>query len=221
MAEQLSLYEGIVTTRSIRRYLPHDIPEEDLNTIMFAATRAPSGHNSQPFRFIVLRRTDDAAAARELLARGFASSWQSERQEPSPGDDSRWARMARAMNAFVDGIADAPVIVIACNRDRHRRTDMTAGASVYPACQNLLLAARALGYGGVMTQWHHPVQRELTEVLALPEDAVIAGVIPLGRPAGGHGPVRRLPLPDLVYENRYGEPAAWAQDPEGTRYSGG
>ena len=221
MAEQPTLYDGLISTRAIRRYLPDDIPPDDLNTIMFAATRGPSGHNSQPFRFVVLRRTPEAAAARALLAKGFAEMWQGERQEPPAEDQSRRARMARTMNEFVDTIEDAPVIVIACNRDRHRRNDITAGASVYPACQNLLLAARAFGYGGVMTQWHHPVRQELDRVLDLPDDAVIAGVIPLGKPAGSHGPVRRLPLGDLVYENTYGNAAPWAVDPEGTRYTGG
>jgi len=221
MAEQPTLYDGLISTRAIRRYLPDDIPTDDLNAIMFAATRGPSGHNSQPFRFLVLRRTPGAAAARALLAKGFALSWQGERHDPPAEDQSRRARMARTMNEFVDTIADAPVIVIACNRDRHSRTDITAGASVYPACQNLLLAARAFGYGGVITQWHHPVRAELEAVLGLPEGVVIAGVIPLGKPAGAHGPVRRLPLPDLVYEDTYGNAAAWAADPEGTRYTGG
>jgi nitroreductase len=225
MADQPTLYDGLLTTRAIRRYLPDDIPPDDLNAIMFAATRGPSGHNSQPFRFVVLRRTPEAAEARALLARGFAEMWRGERQEPPADDQSRRARMARAMNHFVDNIADAPVIVIACNHDRGRgakhSSDITAGASVYPACQNLLLAARAFGYGGVMTQWHHPVRAELERVLGLPDGVVIAGVIPLGKPAGAHGPVRRLPLPDLVYENTYGVSAPWAADPEGTRYTGG
>lgn len=221
MANQPSLYEALITTRAIRRYLPADIPLDELNAILFAATRGPSGHNSQPFRFVVLRRTPEAAHARSLLAQGFAEAWRGERHDPPAEDNSRRARMARTMNEFVDSIADAPVIVVACNTDRHGRTDITAGASVYPACQNLLLAARALGYGGVMTQWHFPVEDELRAVLGLAPETRIAGVIPLGRPAGSHGPVRRLPLADLVFENRYGEAAAWAKDPEGTRYTGG
>jgi nitroreductase len=221
MPEQPTLYDGLVTTRAIRRYLPDDIPVEDLNAMLFAATRGPSGHNSQPLRFLVLRRTPDAAQARALLAQGFAKAWENERRQPAEDDTSRRARMARTMNDFVDNIADAPVIVIACNRDRHGRTDITAGASVYPACQNLLLAARALGYGGVMTQWHFPVEEELRQVLGIPEGVFIAGVLPLGKPAGSHGAVRRLPLPDLVYENEFGVSAEWAQDPEGTRYTGG
>ncbi len=221
MTDQPSLYEGLTTTRAIRRYLPDDIPVEHLNEIMFAATRGPSGHNVQPFRFVVLRRTPDAAEARSITGRGFVEAWKSQRQEPAQDDTSRKARMARTMSHFVDNIAEAPVIVFALHDEARRGRDITAGASVYPACQNLLLAARALGYGGVITQWHHPVADELADALKLPEGVVIAATIPLGKPAGSHGPVRRLPLPDLVFENHYGERADWLQDPEGTRYTGG
>ena len=220
-ADRPDLYEGLVTTRAIRRYQPDDIPAEDLNKILFAATRGPSGHNTQPFRFLVLRRNPEATEARELLGEGFRTAWAPNRVEPADDDTSRPARMARTMNHFVDTIAEVPVIVFACFRSARQRDDISAGASVYPACQNLLLAARALGYGGVMTQWHRPVVDRLEAALELPEDVSIVNTIPLGRPVGGHGPVRRLPLQDLVYEGRYGQPATWAQDPPGTRYTGG
>jgi nitroreductase len=125
------------------------------------------------------------------------------------------------MNHFVDTIADAPVLVLALVHDDLVRGDITAGASVYPACHNLLLAARALGYGGVITMWHRPVEKELAGILELPADVSIVATIPLGKPEGKHGPVRRRPLPELVYENRFGTAATWAIDPEGTRYTRG
>ncbi|NLD78206.1 MAG: nitroreductase family protein [Acidimicrobiales bacterium] len=215
------LYEGLITTRAIRRYRPDDIPDDDLCKILFAATRGPSGHNTQPFRFLVLRRDPDAAEARSILGEGFREAWAPNRVEPADDDLSRPARMARTMNEFVDSIAEAPVIVFACFRSAGQRGDISAGASVYPACQNLLLAARALGYGGVMTQWHRPVSDQLEPALGLPDGVSIVNTIPLGRPVGSHGPVRRLPLEDLVFEGRYGSPASWARDPEGTRYTGG
>lgn len=221
MPEPLDLYDGIVTTRAIRRYEADDIPEEDLNKLLFAATRGPSGHNTQPFRFLVLRRTPEAEAARQLLGEGFRAAWAPQRQEPDDDDTSRRARMARTMNHFVDSIADAPVIVLALVHDGLVRGDITAGASVYPACHNMLLAARALGYGGVITMWHNPVTQQLAGVLELPADVSIVATIPLGKPVGSHGPVRRRPLPELVYENRFGEAATWAIDPEGTRYTRG
>ena len=216
-----SLYQGLVTTRAIRRYRPDDIPEADLNELLFAATRGPSGHNRQPFRFVVVRRGPETAAVREVLTRGFQAAWAPNRQEPADDDTSRPARMARTMNHFVDHIGEAPVLVFACLDHRVGGTGLAAGASVFPACQNLLLAARALGYGGAMTNWHRVVTDELATMLGLPDEVSIAATIPLGRPVGGHGPVRRLPVAQLVFENRWDQPAEWAVDPPGTRYTGG
>jgi len=220
-ADDVDLYTGIVTTRAIRRYRPDDVPDEDLNKLLFAATRAPSGHNRQPFRFLVVRRTPEMAEVREVLTRGFQAAWARNRQEPDAEDTSRPARMARTMNHFVDHIAEAPVLVMACLDHRIGGTGIDAGASVFPACQNLLLAARALGYGGVMTNWHRLVTDELGQLLGLPDEVSIVATIPLGRPIGGHGANRRLPLPQLVYEGRWGESAPWAVDPPGTRFTGG
>ncbi len=215
------LYAGLVSTRAIRRLRDEDIDETDLNDILFAATRAPSGHNRQPFRFLVVRRTPEMAEVRALLTHAFQQAWASSREDPPAEDTSRKARMARTMSHFVDHIGDAPVIVLACLKSRGRPNDLFDGASVFPACQHQLLAARALGYGGVMSTWHLAAADELATLLGLPDDVDIVATIPLGRPLGRHGPVRRLPLGDLVYENAWGNAAPWAVDPPGTRYTGG
>jgi nitroreductase len=218
------LLEGLCTTRAIRRYRPDPIPEDDLATMLFAATRAPSGSNRQPFRFVVLRDGPTAREAKALLGDGFRSIWAAKRQadgydEGSGADaDSPKARMARTMERFVERFADTPVVVLACLR-RYRAPTPTEGASVYPACQNLLLAARALGYGGVMTVWHAAVEDELRALLGIPDDVLVAATIPLGRPEGHHGPVRRRPLAELVFEDRWDRAAPWAVDPPGTAFT--
>jgi nitroreductase len=222
----VDFFDVVSSTRAIRRYRPDPIPDEDLARMFFAATRAPSGSNRQPFRFVVLRDGARAAAARAVLGETFRSMWSAKRAgdgyDRGSGTDasSPKARMAATMQHFVDHVAEAPVIVLACVR-HWRDGDFSEGASVYPACQNLLLAARALGYGGVMTMWHRPAEGRLVEILEVPEGVSIVGVIPLGRPVGHHGPVRRRPLGELVYEDGWGSPAAWAVDPPGSRHTGG
>jgi len=222
----MEFFDVVTTTRAIRRYRPEPIPEADLARMFFAATRAPSGSNRQPLRFVVLRHGPRAVEARALLGSAFREMWAAKRagdgyDAGSGADpDSPKARMAATMQHFVDHVDEAPVIVLACVvhwRDAH----FTEGGSVYPACQNLLLAARALGYGGVMTMWHQPVEDRLAELLEIPEGVSIAGVIPLGRPAGHHGPVRRRPLGDLVFEDGWDTPASWAVDPPQVRHAGG
>ena len=217
---------AISTTRAIRRYRPDPINEADLSRIVFAATRAPSGSNRQPFRFVVLRDGPVAREARVMLGSSFRAAWRSkeatDRYEHGSGafDSSPKARMARTMQHYVDHFEDVPVIVLACLK-RYRPAHPLEGASIYPACQNLLLAARALGYGGVLTAWHQPVEQQLRALLEIPDDVSIAATITLGRPEGHHGPVRRRPLGELVYEEAWGAGATWAVDPAGTRHAGG
>ena len=121
------------------------------------------------------------------------------------------------MQHIVDHFEEIPVVVLAC-LERYRDPSPYEGGSVYPACQNLLLAARALGYGGVLTGWHRSVDAELRRILEIPAGVAIHATIPLGRPLGKHGPVRRLPVQEIVYDDAWGVPATWAVDPPGTRH---
>ncbi|MGA1345421.1 MAG: nitroreductase family protein [Ilumatobacteraceae bacterium] len=219
--DPVPLLEGLATTRAIRRYRDEPIPEEALRDILFAATRAPSGSNRQPFRFMVFTDGERAEAVKSLIGEGARRLWAGKRRadgydEGSGVDDaSPKARMARTMQEYVDRFDTVPVLVLAC-LIRYRDPSPTEGASVYPACQNLLLAARALGYGGVLTGFQGLVEAELRTLLALPDEVALSATITLGRPAGSHGPVRRRPMGDLVYGDTWGVGATWAQDPPGT-----
>ena len=222
--DTVGLLEGLVTTRAIRRYLPEPVPDQALRDILFAATRAPSGSNRQPFRFLVLQHGPVAAEVKRLLAGVARAMWQVKAQADGydrgsgATDDSPKSRMARTMAQYVEHFEQVPVVILPCLQ-RYRAPDTSEGASVYPACQNLLLAARGLGYGGVITGFHGAVARELDELLGVPDGAFIASTITLGRPAGRHGPVRRRPLAELVYGDAWGSAPTWAHDPPGTRHT--
>ena len=210
--ERVGLLEGLATTRAIRRYRDEPVNEDDLAAIMWHATRAPSGSNRQPFRFVVLRDGPRAITAKALLGESFRTLWAEKRRRDNYDagsgnrDDSPKARMAATMEHFVDHFESTPVVVLAC-LIRHRDPTPTEGASVYPACQNLLLAARALGYGGVMTMWHAYVEDELRALLDIPADVAISATLTLGRPQGRHGPVRRRPVEELVFDDGWAQPA--------------
>jgi nitroreductase len=216
---------AIATNRAVRRYRPGPLPEADLNRILFAATRAPSGSNRQPFRFLVLRDGPGGRRARELIGDAARRIWADKRRadgyDAGSGADasSPKARMAATMEHFVEHFEDIPVVVLVCAVRSRPGPEETIGASVYPACQNLLLAARALGYGGTMMTWHRAVEVELRDALGIPDDVFLAATITIGRPVGGHGPVRRMPIDRLVFEDRLDHPAPWAQDPPGTRHT--
>jgi nitroreductase len=224
VVEPVGLLDGIATTRAIRRYRDEPVPSEALAQILFAASRAPTGSNRQPFRFVVLTDGPNARAAKALIAKGAQGAWGTKREtdkyDEGSGvrEDSPKARMARTMQAYVDDFERVPVLILPC-LVRYREPNSFEGASIYPACQNLLLAARALGYGGVLTGWNALVDHELHELLGIPDEVFIAATITLGKPHGGHGPVRRRPLAELVYEDAWGESPAWAVDPPGTRHT--
>jgi nitroreductase len=210
----MNVLEAIATTRAIRRYRPDPIPDDDLQQMLFAATRAPSGSNRQPFRFLVLRDGPKAREAKALLGESFRRGWadkiREDRYDAGSALDpsSPKGRTRAAMQHFVDHFEETPVVVLAC-LVRYREPNPTEGASIYPACQNLLLAARALGYGGVVTMWHGFVERELRALLDIPDGVAVSATIPLGKPVGRHGPVRRKPLAELVYEDAWEQPAGF------------
>ena len=220
----VGLLEGLATTRAIRRYTDDPVPDDALAAMLFAATRAPTGSNRQPFRFVVLRDGPVAAEAKALLGAAFRAGWARKRASDgytagsgADADSPKW-RMAETMKQYVDRFESIPVVVLACLQ-RYREPNPYEGGSVYPACQNLLLAARALGYGGVLTMWHQMVEAELRELVGIPDGTAISATITLGVPAGGHGPVRRRPLGELVFDDCWGGSALWAVEPDGVRHT--
>jgi len=223
-ADTVGLLEGLLTTRAIRRYADEPVPPDALRAMLFAATRAPSGSNRQPFRFLVLTDGPRAQAAKALVAESGRALWAGKRahdrydEGSGAADESPKARMAAAMQHYVDHLDRAPVLVLAC-LVRYREAGSFEGASVYPACQNLLLAARALGYGGVLTGFHAMVEPQLRALLGIPDDVFVAATITIGRPEGAHGPVRRRPLGELVYAEVWGDAPDWAVDPPGTTHT--
>ena len=200
------------------------MPTDALSTMMFAATRAPSGSNRQPFRFLVLRDGPKALEAKRLIGESARSIWGGKREadgyDRGSGQraDTPKARMARTMQQYVDEFERIPVLILPC-LVRYRDPTPTEGASVYPACQNLLLAARALGYGGAFNGFNQMVDAELRALLGVPDGTAIAGTITLGKPAGHHGPVRRRPIAELIFDDEWGSAPAWATDPPGTQFT--
>ena len=184
----------------------------------------PGGSNRQPFRFLVLTDGPKATAAKALIGESAPRGWTGKRSTDDydrgsgTSDGSPKARMARTMQHYVENFERVPVLILPCLL-RYRAPVPTEGASIYPACQNLLLATRALGYGGVLTGWHLGAETELRALLGIPDAAFMAATITLGRPQGSHGPVRRRPLSELVYAEEWDQPAPWAIDPPGASHT--
>ena len=202
--DDVSLLDGLATTRAIRKYTDEPIDPHDLRDILWHAGRAPSGSNRQRFRFLVLEDGPNARQAKALLGEAFRRGWNTKRES----DGYRPSRFADSMQRYVDRFESIPVVVLVC-LDRYRDPDPMEGSSVYPACQNLLLAARAFGYGGALTMWHLMVEDELRTLLDIPDHVALSACITLGVPEGRHGPLKRKPVTEVTFVDRWGDHPDW------------
>ena len=196
--------EAIFTQRAIRR-LQHDKPvsDKDLKTVLDAASKAPNGANSQPARFLVIRDREKIRAFGGLYHEAW---WAKRRDEYGWKDKSDIPDGSpyRMPALLADEMVDAPAVVLAFTVGRSG-----AASSVLPAVQNLLLAARALGIGSVLTTLHADVMERVYAMFNIPEDAEFHCCIPLGYPRGRFGPTRRYPTSETTSWNAWGSPPPW------------
>ncbi|HUA94509.1 MAG TPA: nitroreductase family protein [Acidimicrobiales bacterium] len=198
MAEGRDFFHVVLSQRACRRFSDRSVDDELVSRCLTAATHAPSAENRQPWVFVVVRE----AALREAVGDLTRRLWRQAGRQHSEG------RLSRALLADVEqgaegGIAGAPVLVVVCG-DARIGLEPTLPSSVYPAVQNLLLAANACGLGSAMTTLATVAAGELRELLDLPEEVHPMAVVPLGWPAAPPGPPRRLPLAERAHRDRYG-----------------
>ncbi|MDP1966527.1 MAG: nitroreductase family protein [Reyranella sp.] len=204
------VFEIIETTRAMRRLKPDPVPDELIARILRAGSCAPNGGNTQKWRFLVIkdRKIKDAVsvwykkAFDEIIGPRYRTS------EPPPGvTKERYLRQHAAVEYLTDHYAEAPVWIVACLEDGPTPNRM-AGSSIYPAVQNMVLAARALGLGTTLTTRHMLFEKEADKALGLPEGVHSYAILPIGWPMGKFGPVGRGPLKEIVYQDRWGQPYA-------------
>src|SRR5437660_7985672 len=196
--------EAIFTQRSIRRFRPDPIPMEDIRLILEAAFKAPNGGNRQIARFLVVT---DRALIREFGAL-YHEAWWAKRW-----DERRWTKLEdippedksyRSAAGLADEMKEAPCVVLAL------AVPPGGANSVIPACQNLMLAARALGIGSVPTTLHAKVMDRVWALLGIPKDVSFHFCIPLGYPRGSFGPTNRRPTSETTFLNRWQATVPWA-----------
>jgi nitroreductase len=201
------LFEIMGTTRSMRRLKPDRVPAELIRKILEAGVSAPSGGNMQRWRFLVIKDPK----VKQTIGGYYKRAWDEvvspryRAGEPAPGTSrERFARVLNAAQYLADHIHEAPVWIVPCLEGAN--PTRTSGSSIYPAVQNMLLAARALGLGATLTTLYLSFEKEVEAALSLPPDIHSYALLPIGYPMGRFGPVRRVPLADVVYEDRWGQP---------------
>lgn len=196
--------EAMFTQRAIRR-LRQDKPirDADLKTILDAASKAPNGGNMQPGRFLVIR---DRHAIRNFGKLYHEAWWAKRRDEFGWKDksDIPHGSVFKMPARLADEMGDAPAVILAFTV-----RGPGGASSIFPAVQNLLLAARAIGIGSVLTTLHADVMQRVYEMFNVPPEAEFHCCIPLGYPRGNFGPTKRLPTAETTNWNTWGAPPPW------------
>ena len=194
----MDVFEAIRTTRAMRRLDPtKPVSDEDLCTIIEAATNAPSGGNGQPMRWLVVKDEEKRAKLGEIYKKAWAPVAEMYRAR-TPAEDTTTNRVLNSADYLGEHMGDAPVILVPCAKNGDP-------ASVYPGVQNLFLAARALGLGTTLTTVHKLFEQEVREVLGIPEEVATFALIPVGYPTGKWGEAQRRPVEEVTYWDTWRE----------------
>jgi nitroreductase len=209
MPSEADLSEIIQTTRAMRRLKPDPVPDALIQQILQAAVAAPSGGNRQQWRFLVVkdpvikRRVQHyyKRALDEVVAPRYRTS------PPPPGMiREQYERQLEAVIYLTEHFHEAPVWIVACLDEGQATPTRWSGASIYPAVQNMLLTARALGLGATLTTRHLLYETQVEEIFSLPPGVHSYAILPIGYPLGRFGPVGRGPLSEVVYLDNWGKP---------------
>lgn len=187
--------------RACREFTNEPIPDDDIERILQAGTHAPSAENTQPWVFVVVR--DDTT--RSELAALTQRIWNAGAREQT------FSRVEAKLAADVDGgiargLGGAPVIVVIGADTSSGVHPKAIASSIFPAVQNVLLAANALGYGSALTTLTAAAGDELRAIVQLPAHVTPMAVVPLGRPARALGRPRRRPIAESTHREQYGRP---------------
>ena len=196
MTTEIRLFEAIYSQRAIRRLKPDPVPDDLIHKLIESATKAPSGGNSQPWAFIVIRDS----ATKEKLGEWYLDAWN--RTYGAIPEDQRaqvpgMARVYRAADHLAHHLSEVPVLILACARGASQH------GSLFPAVQNLLLAARGLGLGASLTTLHKGHEKDVKELLGIPETVETVALIPVGYPIGKYGPTTRRPVEEIMHLERW------------------
>jgi nitroreductase len=204
--------EVIETTGACRHYRPDPVPDAVLARVLEAARWAPTGGNRQGVRFLAVRDAVKKKVLRDL----YVPLWEQYVARAGARPGAPLPKLIADADHMARHLDEVPVLLVVCAHlgdllatDRHLdRVSVVAGGSIYPAVQNVLLAARAEGLGTALTTLLCAVEPQVKELLGIPPDALTAALIPLGYPVKPFPKkLARRPLSEICFGDAWGEPA--------------
>ena len=215
----MDLYEAMRTTFAAREFTDDPLPDETLVQILDRARFAPSGGNRQGWHVIAVRER----ATREGLAKATMPAAKRYTAQVKAGEnpwntvdptsvDAATIEKTDANVRLVEPVLRAPVVlvigvdlkVVAATDQYLKRVGVIAGASIYPFVWNVLLSARAHGFGGTITTLAVSEEPQIKALLGIPPHVAVCAVMPLGRPVTQLTKLKRRPVADFAVRERWG-----------------
>jgi nitroreductase len=213
------LLETMRTLNSVRAFRPDPVPRAVVRQVIEAATWAPSARNAQPWFFVAV----DDPQAKAAIAQHYLQAWRAaQAYTESAGADRdietrpEYAGMMRAVDDLATHLADVPVLVLVgldtaqlgpiADSAGNILAPLSAYASIFPAVQNLMLAARSHGLGSTLTTLHTFFENEIRALLGIPSTVHLAALIPMGYPQRAFRALKRKPVDAVAFMNRWGTP---------------
>ena len=202
MPDEIGLFEAIYSQRAIRKLKPDPVLDESIHKLTEAATKAPSGANRQSWKFLIIKDTELKRRIGEYYLKAWESAYGSQAARPA----TIQPHVRTSAEYLADHLHEAPVFIMACIEHDGSDSTLSRGSSIYPAVQNLLLAARALGLGSVLTTLHKRFESEIKDLLGIPDNVETAALLPVGYLSGEeiYGSTSRNPVKEVTYLERWG-----------------
>ena len=202
MPREMTVLEGIGSLRSVRKFKPDPVAEDKIRVILESASKAASGSNTQPWEFVVVRDAKVKARLKEPMLRTWL-----ERLAGSSGMSPRMRDVYDEATEMLRNTEKVPVIVYCCvDLNRVGKSEEVRYASIYPAVQNLMLAAHGLGLATCLTVHGSTATRgepEVKKILGIPDHVKVACLVYLGFPAVRLGRPKRKPIEEFVHYDRW------------------
>jgi nitroreductase len=214
----MDILDALRTTGAVRGFTDEPVGSDVVAAILDDARFAPSGGNQQPWRVAVVKD----AAVRQTMAALMRPVWEEYAGAQAAGKRafafgvSTGDPPVAVPNALLDHIDTVPVVlaiaadlrkVAIMDGNVEHRPAVVGGASIYPFCWSVLLAARARGLGGVLTTFLSRAEAAAAPVLGLPDDHALVATIFLGVPTHQKTKLKRRPVSSFATVDRFdGEP---------------
>jgi nitroreductase len=197
----MDLFEAMESLTAHRRLKPDPIPRELIEKVIFYATRAASGGNRQGWEFVVITDRDKVAE----VGRHYREMSDVAGRPAAADTDPVTQRVYDSADYLAEHMGEAPCLILVCLADAQpedRKRLVPRYGSIFPAVQNLMLAARAFGLGTVLTTRHRPREKEIKELLGIPEEVETVCLLPLGYPQRRFVHIKnRKPVAEVTHWN--------------------